>query len=85
LNTLADSVENAKNKTTASDLIAGLLDAFLSSSEEEIFGEFLEGLALFIAQNIYNGHKSTAPGIDVEFIKEGIHYFVSIKSSHNCL
>lgn len=73
----------AKNITTASDLIAGLLDAFLSSSEEEIFGDFLEGLAVFIAQNIYNGHKSTAPGIDVEYIKEGIHYFVSIKSSPN--
>lgn len=73
----------AKNISTASDLISGLLDAFLSSSEEEIFGDFLEGLALFIAQNIYGGHKSTAPGIDVEFIKDGIHYFVSIKSSPN--
>jgi len=73
----------AKNITTANDLISGLLDAFLSSSEEEIFGDFLEGLALFIAQKTYNGHKSTAQGIDVEFIKNNIHYVVSIKSSTN--
>ena len=73
----------AKNITTANELISGLLDAFLSSSEEEIFGDFLEGLALFIAQKTYNGHKSSAQGIDVEFIKNKIHYVVSIKSSTN--
>ena len=33
----------AKNVTTAGELIAGLLDAFLSSSEEKLFGDFLEG------------------------------------------
>ena len=73
----------AKNITTANDLISGLLEAFLSSSEEEIFGDFLEGLALFIAQKTYNGHKSSAQGIDVEFIKDKVHYVVSIKSSTN--
>ncbi len=73
----------AKNVSKASDLISGLLDAFLSSSEEEIFGDFLEGLALFIAQKTSNGHKSTAFGIDVEFIKNNVHYVVSIKSSTN--
>jgi hypothetical protein len=73
----------AKNITTANDLISSLLDAFLSSSEEEIFGDFLEGLAVFIAQKTYNGHKSSAQGIDVEFIKEKIHYVVSMKSSTN--
>ena len=71
----------AKNITTANDLISGLLEAFLSSSEEEIFGDFLEGLAVFIAQETYNGHKSAAQGIDVEFNKDKIHYVISIKSS----
>jgi hypothetical protein len=71
----------AKNITTANDLISGLLESFLSSSEEEIFGDFLEGLAVFIAQKTYNGHKSSAQGIDVEFIKDKIPYVVSIKSS----
>jgi len=73
----------AKNISTANELISGLLEAFLSSSEEEIFGGFLEGLALFVAQQTYRGHKSSAQGIDVEFIREKIHYIVSIKSSTN--
>jgi hypothetical protein len=70
----------AKNVTTAGELIAGLLDAFLSSSEEELFGAFLEGLAIFIAQNTCGGHKSAASGVDLEFLNKGIHYVVSVKS-----
>jgi len=72
-----------KNISTANDLVSSLLEAFLSSSEEEIFGDFLEGLALFIAEKTYNGHKSSAQGIDLEFIKNNTHYLVSIKSSTN--
>jgi hypothetical protein len=53
----------AKNVLTAGELITGLLDASLSSSEEELFGGFLEGLAVFIAQQTCNGHKSTAQGV----------------------
>ena len=70
----------AKNITTANDLVTGLLDAFLSSSEEKLFGDFLEGLAVFIAGETCSGHKSTAPGVDLEFISNKIHYVVSIKS-----
>ena len=50
----------AKNITTANELIVNLLDAFLSSSEEKLFGDFLEELAVFIAGKTFNGHKSTA-------------------------
>jgi len=70
----------AKNVTTASELITGLLEAFLSSSEEKLFGDFLEDLAVFVAQMTCEGHKSTAPGVDLEFFNRGIHYVVSIKS-----
>jgi len=73
----------AKNITTASELISGLLDAFLSSSEEKLFGDFLEELAVFIAEVTSGGHKSTAPGVDLEFFNNGIHYIVSIKSGPN--
>jgi len=73
----------AKNITTASDLIENLLDAFLSSSEEKLFGDFLENLAIFIANKTCNGHKSTAQGIDLEFFNKGVHYIVSIKSGTN--
>jgi hypothetical protein len=70
----------AKNIITANELISGLLDAFLSSSEEKLFGDFLEGLAVFVAEMTCGGHKSPAPGVDLEFINNGIHYIVSIKS-----
>ena len=70
----------AKNIGTASELIEELLAAYLSSSEERYFGDFLEDLAVFIAKQTLNGHKSTAPGVDLEFVKNNIHYVVSIKS-----
>jgi len=73
----------AQNITTAGDLIVGLLDARLSSSEEKLFGDFLEDLAIFIASKTCNGHKSTAPGVDLEFENKGIYYIVSIKSGPN--
>jgi hypothetical protein len=70
----------AKNITTAGEFISGLLEAFLSSSEEKLFGDFLEGLAVFIAEITCGGHKSTAPGVDLEFLSNGVHYIVSVKS-----
>ena len=70
----------AKNILTASDMVNGFLDAFLSSSEEELFGTFLEGVAVFVAQQTSGGHKSTAEGVDLEFINRGVHNVVSIKS-----
>ncbi len=73
----------AKNITTANSLVENFLEAFLSSSEEKLFGDFLEGLAVFIAGETCNGHKSTAQGIDIEFIKNKIHYVVSVKSGPN--
>ena len=73
----------AKNITTAGDLVTGLLDAFLSSSEEKLFGDFLEDLAIFITGKTCNGHKSTAPGVDLEFENKHIHYIVSVKSGPN--
>ena len=73
----------AKNINKASELIESLLSAFLSSSEEKIFGDFLEGLAIFIASKTSHGHKSSAEGIDLEIIRENKHYVISIKSGPN--
>jgi hypothetical protein len=73
----------AKNITTANELITGLLDAFLSSSEEKLFGDFLEELAVFIAGKTFEGKKSSAPGVDLEFTKNDIRFIVSIKSGTN--
>jgi hypothetical protein len=76
-------LQKAKNVTTGNDMIVGALDAKLSSSEEELFGVFLEDLAIFIAEKTCGGHKSAAEGIDLEFINNGIYYVVSIKSGTN--
>lgn len=73
----------AKNINKASELIENLLDAFLSSSEEKIFGDFLESLAIYIADMTSGGFKSGISGIDLEIIRENIHYLISIKSGPN--
>lgn len=73
----------AKNLNTPQSLVEDLLNAFLSSSEEKLFGDFLEGLAVFIAEQTCNGHKSTAQGVDLEFFNNNVHYVISIKSGPN--
>lgn len=73
----------AKNLVTPHELVDDLLTAFLSSSEEKLFGDFLEGLALFIAEQTCDGHKSTAQGVDLEFFNNETYYIVSIKSGPN--
>lgn len=73
----------AKNINTAAGFVTTLLDAHLSSQEEGIFGGFLEELAIFICAKVYNGQKSSAEGIDLEFERDNIKYIVSIKSGPN--
>lgn len=73
----------AKNIFTAQDLVKELLDAFLQSQEETMFGGFLENLAIFICEKIFDGKKSTLIGIDLEFEREDVLYLVEIKSGPN--
>jgi hypothetical protein len=73
----------AKNVLIAKDLIQGIVDAFVSSSEEGIFGEWLEGLAIYVNELVYQGRKSAVPGVDLEFDADGIRNIVSIKSGPN--
>ena len=73
----------AKNINAASEFVKTILDAFLSSQEEGIFGDFLEELAIFICGQVYGGRKSSAEGIDLEFEKDKMRYIVSIKSGPN--
>ncbi len=73
----------AKYFNTAEQIIKALVDAHISSNEETIFGDWLEGLAIFINQKVYGGWKSGIQGIDLEFDKEGIRYIVNIKSGPN--
>ncbi len=73
----------AKNITKASNLIENTMEAFLSSSEEKCFGDFLEDLAVFVASKTTGGHKSASPGIDLEFSNNDTYHVVSIKSGPN--
>ena len=73
----------AKNINKASEFVETILEAFLSSQEEGIFGGFLEELAIFISSRVYDGQKSSAEGIDLEFERDDIRYIVSIKSGPN--
>lgn len=72
-----------KNMDVAADVVKGILDAYISSSEETKFGDWLEGLAIYINKQVYGGTKSAANGIDLEFEKDGVHYLVNIKSGPN--
>ncbi|MGD9488258.1 MAG: PmeII family type II restriction endonuclease [Calditrichaceae bacterium] len=73
----------AKNVLKAQDLVQAVVDAFLSSSEEGIFGDWLEGLAIFVNEKVYGGRKSSTTGVDLEFENSGTRYIVSIKSGPN--
>ncbi len=73
----------AKNINNARELVKLLLDAHLSSQEETIFGEFLEKLAIFVCSKSFDGKKSSAEGIDLEFSRDNIYYIISIKSGPN--
>ena len=73
----------AKSINTAFELVKAILDAQISSSEETIFGGFLEELAIYICSNETNGYKSSAEGIDLEFERDVVRYIVSIKSGPN--
>jgi len=73
----------AKYVLTADQIVKGIVDAHISSNEETIFGDWLEGLAIFINQKVYGGSKSGIAGIDLEFDRDGIRYIVSIKSGPN--
>jgi hypothetical protein len=69
-----------KNVLNAGEIIKSIVDATISSNEETLFGDWLEGLAIFINEQVYGGRKASDPGMDLEFVRDGIRYFVAIKS-----
>jgi len=73
----------AKNIQTCEELIRAITDAYLSSQEETIFGEFLEKLAVFVTGENRNGFKSGIEGIDLEIIEDNVRYIISVKSGPN--
>ncbi len=75
----------AKSQTVI-PLVTGIMDAFLSSQEEGLFGNFMEGVAIFVAQQVFDGYKPSTEelvGIDLVFLKRGTVYIVDVKSGPN--
>lgn len=70
----------AKAVTSAPEMVKQIVDANLSSSEETVFGDFLESLARFIAAKVYGAIKPATNSIDLDFVRDGTRYLVSIKS-----
>jgi hypothetical protein len=73
----------AKNVELAGELVRGIVDAFLSSQEETIFGTLLEGFAIHVSHTLYGGFKSALKSVDLEFERDGTYYVVGIKSGTN--
>ncbi|MBD2384662.1 PmeII family type II restriction endonuclease [Cylindrospermum sp. FACHB-282] len=73
----------AKNIELAGDLVRSIIDAFLSSQEETIFGNLLEGFAIYVSQSLDNGFKSKFKSVDLEFERDSVYYIVGIKSGTN--
>jgi hypothetical protein len=73
----------AKNILTSEQLVRNVLDAYLSSQEETLFGNFLEGVAIYVCGIVYDGRKpstSALEGIDLVFNNDNRIFIVEIKS-----
>lgn len=73
----------AKNIETSEELVRYVLDAYLSSQEETIFGNLVEELAIFVCQKVFFGYKAEKgkfKSIDLIFVRQNKTYIVSIKS-----
>lgn len=70
----------AKNIELAGDLMKSIVDAFLSSQEETIFGNLLEGFAIHVSKTLHGGFKSELKSIDLEFKRKKNYHIVGIKS-----
>lgn len=71
------------NEISATKLVESALTTKLYSSEEKMFGDFFERLAIYVAEECTQGQKSAARGVDIEFIHNSIHFVISVKSSTN--
>lgn len=67
--------------SNAAELAEKILTAFMSSSEETVIGNMLEGIAIDICEEARDGRKSSTSGIDLEYDSLGVRKLIQIKSS----
>lgn len=72
-----------KNLFIVEEIVKAFLDPFLSASEETIFGNSLEDLAIYTVGLFYGGKKSEIHGIDLEFQDNEKKYIIALKSGPN--
>lgn len=74
----------AKNMVVVGDFIQSILDAYLISQEETLFGDFLEGIARYVAEQAHDSYKpNDLEGIDLVIHTDNQIYIVEIKSGPN--
>jgi site-specific DNA-methyltransferase (cytosine-N4-specific) len=73
----------AKNIATAEEFVRSILDAYLSSQEETIFGGLFEKFAIHISERLYGGKKIHYKSLDLYFERDNTCYLVGIKSGPN--
>ena len=67
----------AKGVNSAAQIVSGILSAYVSSSEETIFGNvFFEPVALALS----GGQKAVTEGVDITVDKENVIYSIAVKS-----
>lgn len=73
-------LRDVSDSRSLSEMVIG---AYLSSSEETIFGGVLEKIAVLICKHAKGGRKSSAEGIDLEYESNGERTIMQIKSGTN--
>lgn len=67
----------AKGIENASQIVSGILSAYVSSSEETVFGNtFFEPLAIVVS----GGQKAVSEGVDITVDKDNTIYCIAVKS-----
>lgn len=67
----------AKGIHNASQIVEGILAAYVSSSEETVFGNtFFEPLAIAVS----GGQKAVTEGVDITVDKDNVIYSIAVKS-----
>ena len=70
-------------KFNVSLVVEEIVIKMISSYENTFISQLLFDLAIFVNERAYNGIKSAATGIDLEFMRDDVRYIVSIKSGPN--
>lgn len=65
------------------ELCRMMIDSYMSSSEETMFGNILESVATAVCENAKGGAKSSAEGIDLEYDEGRKRTLIQVKSGPN--